>query len=122
MVEGPRPKRTTVTQPTTPLVSEAPPSVQQETPGFGRSILTWLAIATTTVLILVTGGMLLSGVSPASALGLGLFAAMWGGTGFGVMLGGVFHANRLETATPAVVAASTTAPSSAGQASVPGMA
>lgn len=81
---------------TTPLASEALPSVHVEEPGFGRSILTWLAIAMVTVMILVTGGMLLSGTEPANAVGLGLFATMWGGTGFGVMLGGVVHANRLE--------------------------
>lgn len=81
---------------TTPHTFEALPSVQVEEPGFGRSILTWLAIAVISVMTLVTGGMLLSGAELVDAVGLGLFATMWGGTGFGVMLGGVVHANRLE--------------------------
>ena len=32
----------------------------------------------------------------ASAIGLGLFIAFWGGIGFGAMIGGVVHADRLE--------------------------
>ena len=87
----------TTTHPPTNLQT---PSVTQEDPGYGRSIVKWLGPCVVSVFALAGGGMFLGGASNPEALGVGLMAALWGGAGFAVMLGGVFHANSLEGSTP----------------------
>ena len=53
-----------------------------------------LATVASPVGVVVT--MRLLDVEWGSAIGLGLFIAFWGGLGFGAMVGGVVHADRLE--------------------------
>ena len=52
------------------------------------------------VLSAVTIGLLTLGASSTSSLGIGAFAALWGGGGFGVMIGGVLYAHRADGGTP----------------------
>lgn len=44
----------------------------------------------------VGGAFLAAGQDWATSIGMGLFVAMWGGLGFGGMLGGVVWASRVE--------------------------
>jgi hypothetical protein len=44
----------------------------------------------------ITGLALWVGLEPPAAIGLGLFTALWGGLGFGGMLGAVIAINRIE--------------------------
>jgi hypothetical protein len=48
----------------------------------------------TAALVVLIGA--LRGVEPASALGLGAFIGLWGGCGFGLMMGGVFAMQAIE--------------------------
>jgi hypothetical protein len=64
--------------------------------GLGRSMLVAGAAAVTFVLVAVAGGLTATGSSFVEALGIGTFAALWGGGGFGAMIGGVVHAHRAE--------------------------
>lgn len=78
---------------------------QSDPPGLGRTIVIASVVTVTIVLVAVTAGLLAAGASVASSLGIGVFAAFWGGGGFGAMIGGVTHAHRSERATaiPSVV-------------------
>lgn len=62
----------------------------------GRTILVSCAIGVAASMIAVVATMRLLDVEWASAIGLGLFVAFWGGLGFGAMVGGVVHADRME--------------------------
>lgn len=66
--------------------------------GLGRSIIITATCMSTVVFVLCTAGLLWGGHSPGSSVGIGLFAAFWGGGGFGAMIGGVTYAYRLEQA------------------------
>jgi hypothetical protein len=59
-------------------------------------ILTGVAIGVVVSFLGVGGGLLASGSSMSTAIGLGAFVAFWGGLGFGAMLGGVAYAIRVE--------------------------
>lgn len=61
-----------------------------------RTIAVGCLIGTVVSLVGVVTTMRLLDVEWASAIGLGLFVAFWGGLGFGSMIGGVVHADRLE--------------------------
>jgi len=67
-----------------------------EAPGLGRSILIFGTVSFITVFVLVAAGLRVTGSELSTAIGLGMFAAIWGGGGFGAMIGGVMHATRLE--------------------------
>lgn len=53
-------------------------------------------VGTVVSLAIVVVTMRLLDVDWAAAIGLGFFVAFWGGLGFGSMVGGVVHADRLE--------------------------
>ncbi len=80
--------------------TRAAPSSRQHAPGLGRSIVIASTATISVVFIAVTVGLLAIGTSLASSIGIGLFAAFWGGGGFGAMIGGVVHTHLL--AEPAV--------------------
>lgn len=65
-------------------------------PGLGRQILLTMGILMPIVLIGVTIGARSLGVALPSAFGIGVFASLWGGGGFGAMIGGVIYAFRNE--------------------------
>lgn len=67
---------------------------QSDPPGLGRSIIIASTATITFVLIAVTAGLMATGTSLASSFGIGVFAALWGGGGFGAMIGGVVHIHR----------------------------
>lgn len=107
MTDATRTDRTQVLEggagPPSPTVG--PPSEMRsgprgEPPGLGRSIVVASAVAITVVLSTVTIGLLATGTSPASSFGIAAFAALWGGGGFGAMIGGVLYAHRLEQGDP----------------------
>ena len=67
---------------------DGPPS------GFGRAATIGAVIGYLVVLILVIGIVLVTGAGVASALAIGAFAALWGGPGWGGMIGAVRYADR----------------------------
>lgn len=73
----------------------------EEVPGLGRSIAVACSVTISVTFAAITLGLVATGTSLASAIGIGLFAGVWGGGGFGAMIGGVVHAHRPE-APPAV--------------------
>ncbi|CAN5485668.1 hypothetical protein BH10ACT1_BH10ACT1_03290 [soil metagenome] len=84
---------------TTTSTSAAPGS-SKHAPGLGRSIVIASTATISVTFTAVTIGFLATGTSLASSIGIGLFAAFWGGGGFGAMIGGVVYTHRL--AEPAV--------------------
>jgi hypothetical protein len=69
---------------------------EDQLPGLGRYVATAAAAAGLVVLIVVSAGLLVADASVATALGIGSFAAVWGGGGFGAMIGGVLYVHRFE--------------------------
>jgi hypothetical protein len=69
-------------------------------PSLGRSIVVATATAVPLVLATVAICLATTGTSLTSSLGIGAFAALWGGGGFGVMIGGVLYAHRADAGTP----------------------
>lgn len=72
-------------------ISEADQGSQP--PSMGKAIFVGCAIV---AVVAVVATMRLLDVEWAPAIGLGFFVAFWGGLGFGSMVGGVVHADRLE--------------------------
>jgi len=65
-------------------------------PGLGRHVLIGSIVGIFLSLPLITLGALAAGQKWQSALGLGLFTSLWGGMGFGSMVGGVIYATKIE--------------------------
>jgi len=63
--------------------------VTAESPGLGRYLVKGGAIGAVLAFIGIAAGILALDVEWESAVGLGLFIAVWGGLGFGVMIAGV---------------------------------
>lgn len=61
-------------------------------PGMGQTMIRGAVIGVVISFIGVTIGILALGADSGSAIGIGLFAAFWGGLGFGSMVGGVVYA------------------------------
>lgn len=79
------------------MVEEISESSQaRDAPSMGTAIFVGCAVGAITSMIAVVATMRLLDVEWASAIGLGLFVAFWGGLGFGSMVGGVVQADRLE--------------------------
>ena len=64
--------------------------------GLGRAILMGSLIGFLVVLAIVCTIAVLAGYDAADALGVGAFAGLWGGPGFGGMMGATLAANRHE--------------------------
>ena len=69
---------------------------RDEAPGLGRYIAIAAAASTLVVLVVVTVGLMAASTSFVASLGIGAFAAVWGGGGFGAMIGGVLYVHRFE--------------------------
>jgi hypothetical protein len=69
--------------------------------GFGRAAAIGAVIGYFVVLTIVTGIALAAGAGVVSALAVGAFAALWGGPGWGGMIGAVRHADRVGDDEPA---------------------
>ena len=67
-------------------------------PGMGRTILSGVAVGVIVSFAAVVGVVLADGQKLGAAVGLGLFIAVWGGLGFGAMVGGVVAVSRAEAA------------------------
>jgi hypothetical protein len=65
-------------------------------PSMATAITVGCLVGTVVSLVGVVVTMRLLDVEWGSAIGLGFFVAFWGGLGFGSMVGGVVHADRLE--------------------------
>jgi hypothetical protein len=64
--------------------------------GVGRAALVGAAVGFLLVTCLAMAITRLAGLGPLDALGVGAFAALWGGPGFGAMFGAVTVINRNE--------------------------
>ncbi len=69
-----------------------------------RGAVTGTIIATVAMTVGVTVVMLYAGAQLVPAVGVGLFAAVWGGPGFGGMMGAILAAVRAEAAIAAAEA------------------
>jgi hypothetical protein len=63
-------------------------------PNIGRSVVTGAAIGFASVAVGITAVGAIGGMQPGAALGLGMFIGIWGGAGFGCMLGGTIPLSR----------------------------
>ena len=63
--------------------------------GIGRAAVNGALLGFVVVLAVVTGIALAAGAGLISALGVGAFAALWGGPGWGGMVGAVRYADRI---------------------------
>ncbi len=74
--------------------------------GVGRAALVGAAIGFVTMATAATAVGLIGGLPPREAVGIGTFAAVWGGPGFGALVGAISAITRNERAalatTPAV--------------------
>jgi hypothetical protein len=63
--------------------------------GIGRAAVNGTLVGFVVVLAIVTGIALAAGAGVIGALGVGAFAALWGGPGWGGMVGAVRYADRI---------------------------
>jgi hypothetical protein len=75
---------------------EASAASRDEAPRLGRYIAVAAAASASIVLVVVTVGLMAASTSFVASLGIGAFAAAWGGGGFGAMIGGVLYVHRFE--------------------------
>ena len=73
-----------------------PDSPWLEAPGIGKALARGVAVGIVISFLGVGAVLLAAGQSIGAALAMGAFVAIWGGLGFGGMVGGVVWANRLE--------------------------
>ena len=62
----------------------------------GRAVVIGCLIGVVSMTALVFGIGMIAGAGPGASLGLGLFCAVWGGLGFGSMIGAVLVGTRQE--------------------------
>jgi hypothetical protein len=77
--------------------NDAPPGPPNVIPAFasiGRLVVVCVLATTVVVMVVVAGGMWWTTGSLGEGLTLGAFTAVWGGPGFGVMVGGAVNALR----------------------------
>lgn len=78
-------------QPEADSPDQAKDTITREVPGTLRAVAIGCAIGAVFVFAAVGGALYLSQRDVALALGLGGMSAIWGGLGFGAMLGGTIH-------------------------------
>lgn len=89
---------TTQAHPHFNVTSEHPADQFHDPPGLGRHIIIGSIVGVFLSLPLITLGTLMLGERWESAFAIALFASLWGGIGFGSMVGGVIYASKLEAA------------------------
>lgn len=89
---------TTHVHPHLHLTSEHPADQWHDPPGLGRHVMIGSLVGIALSFPLIAIGAMLLGQQWQSAGALALFASLWGGMGFGSMVGGVIYASRLEAA------------------------
>jgi len=77
---------------------EDPATAWADPPGLGRALTIGIAIGVAISFCGVAGPFLAGGQGWGASIGMGVFVAAWGGLGFGVMIGGVVWATRVERA------------------------
>ncbi len=87
---------TTHTRPHLNVTTEHAADQWHDPPGLGRHVIIGSAVAFALSFPLVLIGAMMLGQRWESALALSLFATLWGGIGFGSMVGGVIYASKLE--------------------------
>ena len=87
-----------VTRPTPQPSTAAPtaPPATSDDAGLVRAFVKGSIIGFVAVFVLLGGITLAAGMGIAAALGVGAFTAVWGGPGFGGMMGAVLHYSRTE--------------------------
>ena len=89
---------TTHAHPNLNVTSEHPEDQFHDPPGLGRHVVVGSIVGVLLSLPLITLGAMMLGEQWQSAFALALFASLWGGMGFGSMVGGVVYASKLEAA------------------------
>lgn len=89
---------TTHAHPHLNATSQHPADEYHDPPGLGRHIVIGSAVAFALSFPLILIGAMMLGQRWESAAGLSLFASLWGGIGFGSMVGGVIYVSKLEAA------------------------
>jgi hypothetical protein len=74
----------------------AAPAETSEDAGLFRAFVKGSIIGFVAVFVLLGGMILAVGMGIAAALGVGAFTAVWGGPGFGGMMGAILHDSRTE--------------------------
>ncbi|MEO6987747.1 MAG: hypothetical protein ABI239_03775 [Aquihabitans sp.] len=87
---------TTHAHPHLNVTTEHPADQFHDPPGLGRHVVIGSLIAFGLSFPLILIGAMMLGQGWQSAFALSLFASLWGGIGFGSMLGGVVYASRLD--------------------------
>jgi hypothetical protein len=73
-----------------------PATAWVEPPGMAKALTRGVALGVCISFVGVGGAFLAAGQSWATSIGMGAFVAVWGGLGFGGMMGGVVWASRVE--------------------------
>ncbi|MEO8698254.1 MAG: hypothetical protein ABI658_32470 [Acidimicrobiales bacterium] len=73
-----------------PLVRDTVPTVQVNEAGLWRGALFGAALGFAFFALVIALGAMASGFAPVSAVGIGAFVGLWGGLGFGMVMGGGF--------------------------------
>ena len=89
---------TTHSHPHLNVTAEHEADAFHDPPGLGRHIIIGSAVAFALSFPLILIGAVMLGQQWQSAAALSLFASLWGGIGFGSMVGGVIYASNLEAA------------------------
>jgi predicted phage tail protein len=75
-----------------------PATAWLDPPGIGKALTVGVGVGVAAAFIVVAGGFLAGGQGWGPALGMGAFVALWGGLGFGGMIGGVVYLTRADAA------------------------
>lgn len=69
-------------------------AIRQPQPTLTSALLTGAAIGFVVILVIVAAALLIAGSAPATALGVAVFVAAFGGPGFGTMFGANWYVHR----------------------------
>ncbi|WP_421119637.1 hypothetical protein ACE2AJ_20115 [Aquihabitans daechungensis] len=75
-----------------------PDTAWADPPGMAKALVIGVAVGVAVSFFGVGGAFLAGGQGWGPSIGMGVFVAMWGGLGFGGMIGGVVWASRVEEA------------------------
>lgn len=87
---------TTPAPPHLNVTTEHPADQWHDPPGLGRHVIIGSLVGILLSVPLIAIGAMMLGERWESAFALALFAGLWGGIGFGSMVGGVIYASKLD--------------------------